>query len=295
MIQRGGSVISVGPHPPWPDKPCPRTHQAADQRGQLQGQATPVPPRPPAGELSGPEDPGLGAPCRLEEHPRSQLGVSELAPMVTSMVHQSWTWGALQRRSASRGCYASLFAPPPPPGSPGVMERAERESLWVSSKRSSPKGEGAHCPGAERTRSSGKFPYNESPPPCPPPSWPPYLAHFDLCPWVGRSLNPCPNPSFQRVPPAQGSSPTQPHPTSAHGPPAPRGSIPLGRAAHLLLPWRGSLWPLLGVGGSGSSWPALWSGGLLCLVLKRQLRPGTRGFGGRELGRTAPLAPDRPL
>lgn len=225
MIQRGGSVVSVGPHPPWPDKPCPRTHRAADQRGQLQGQATPVPPRPPAGELSGPEDPGLGAPCRLEEPPPPvSWGSVNWAPVVTSMVHQSWTWGALQRRGASRGCYASLFAPPPPPGSPGVMKRAERESLWVSSKRSSPKGDGAHCPGAERTRSSGKFPYNESPcralPHLGHPTWPTLTSAPG---WVEASTPAQTPPSkgslLPRVPPPP--SPTPQVPTAPQPPGVP--------------------------------------------------------------------------
>lgn len=124
----------------------------------------------------------------------------------------------------------------------------------------------------------------------PPPSWPPYLSHFDLCPWVGRNHNPCPNPSFQRVLPAQGSSPIPAAPHRCPRPPSPPGSHPLGQGC--LSPARGGVSAATtGGGGLRSSWPTLWSGGLLCLVLKRQLRSAARGVEGGSLGGQLYLQP----
>ena len=183
-------------------------------------------------------------------HPVS-WGSAHRAPSVTSVVHWHCTWGALQRRGVNRGCCAPFLSTHPHlPGSPG--DRAEGGSLWVSSRRSAPKGKGPQCPGAERTRSSGKYPQDEKPPMCPPPSQPPCLARFHLYPRhhlpqaLGRSRNPCPNPSFWGVPPAQGPSPS-PTRTCAQSAPAfpPPGSCssrPPAREA-LRPPWgQGEEW-----------------------------------------------------
>ena len=142
MIQREGSVLSVGPTLHGLTSLVPRTHQAASQKGQTQGQApTSVASRPPGGEPAGPEDPGLGAPCRLVS-----WGSVRWAPMVTSLVHQSWTWVPCREGVQVGGIMLPFLPPTTSWQSWGPGEGREGKPLGLIQEQCS-QGKGPHWPG----------------------------------------------------------------------------------------------------------------------------------------------------